>query len=210
MLLSVTTIAVLLVSDLFLYTKNQSLKKEIAVLNDRISELQKPKQGPITEKPLEGWKEYIDEEYEFRIWYPEEFTAFEETAEVIVNKLKNNYDYKNNWIKQLQVLMPLTSDAPLHLLHIYIYNSSLNIKEFIRDDVGKYIKDIDDINKYLTHIKLNELDFYKFDNGELVSSYVKKDNRIFVFDSEITESAYKHLNKDQIFDQMIHSFKFID
>ena len=119
-------IILLIITSVFLYVQNQNLKKEMGILNNKIAELEKqklvtPTPTPIVEKLPIGWKEYTDEEYKFRVWYPEEFTGYGETAKIRIEKLKNDYDIKNNWINEIQIYMPLSSDAPVGLAAIYIY-----------------------------------------------------------------------------------------
>ncbi len=108
-LASVIAIAILLITGLFLFFQNQDLKQKIDVLNQKINELQKVKPEPVAEKIPEGWKEYADEEYKFKIWYPNNNDT------TIVYKYVN---YKN--INTIDFSIPNPNDMSLGLLRIYI------------------------------------------------------------------------------------------
>lgn len=194
----------------FLFIQNNNLKKEIEVLNKKIEDLQKPTLTPITETPPEGWKEYIDSGYKFKLWYPEKFTDYGETAEVRVEKLKNDYGIKDNWINLIQVYMPLSSDAPVGLIAIYIYNNTSSIKSFIKADVERLMgKSLLNIEEYTSVEKINNIGLYKVEiPDKLIRYYTKNDKNLFVFEGENIIELKGNLLL--IFKQIVHSFRFIE
>lgn len=143
-LLSIIIIAILLISGLFLILQNQNLKKEVDGLRNKIEELEKQKPEPVAEKPPEGWKEYVDEEYKFRIWYPEDID-YSSKGMVLVGKYKerpNSFYNKEFSVINFMKCMPETKEEPIDLLYIYIYiyNSKDNINDFIKNDFEKIIE----------------------------------------------------------------------
>lgn len=205
-LLGVIVVLILSASAIFLYNQNQNLKQEITSLNKKIEDLEKQKPEPIAEKPPEGWKEYVDKEYGFKIWYPGEFTSYNETAEVIAFKF---FDKAEN-VQIVDFSMPLSSDAPVFLLYTYIYNNVSDVKSFIPEDIRNEAKTISNADQYLSQTNINELSVYKLNLPVgRIKYYIKKDNKVFVLSTDYLESG-SHPELRSVFEQMAQSFKFID
>ncbi len=174
-LVIIIPIFILLIITSFLIVQNNNLKKEIVILNNKISDLEKqksvsPELTPIAEKSPEGWKEYIDEEYKFKIWYPEKFIDYTETNNVIVKK------YKFNDNKDVSFFVPYSSDM-LILLDIYIYIYTNNDLEQIILNDAKYLrKSIDEFNKYKSEVSINNQEFIKFNIPGNIRAYLKNNS----------------------------------
>lgn len=203
---SIIVILILLTSVVFVYSQNQNLEKKISVLNNKINELekQKPKSDkpePTAEKSPEGWKEYIDEEYKFRVWYPKEFTYRGVTDQTKIKK----YEAKEDTVTDFYV--NILSDAPLRLMYIYISDEKIELEKFIINDImNEQIDGIDNVSEYIK----NDNGFYKIEiPNKLLRYYTKKNNLLYIFYIERLYLPTVQQTKP-IFDQMVHSFKFIE
>lgn len=205
--LGVAIISLLIISNIFFLIQNQSLEKEIAVLNQKIEKLEKQEEKPAVEKIPEGWEEYVDEEYGFKIWYPEKFTYAGKTDQTKIQKFK---DEEENRVDFYVNVLP---DAPLRLLYVYVYNSNLSTKEYVACDAKKiinYFPHLPDKNPkhYITMMKLGKLDLYKLKMPTefFTKYYLKRNSMIFVLMPE--NENFPEL--EPTFEQMVHSFQFID
>lgn len=199
-----TIIIILFLTSLFLFLQNKMLKKEVLVLNERIAVLEK-EINEVKNKPPLGWKEYIDDKYKFRVWYPEEITDnVYGTTHIILGG--GNSDDVIFYLSAYDIPQP-------QMLHIYIYKTNLDIKEAIKNDFRKdrsYRLGVDkrysdaEIISGIQQIKFGGLDFYRFgDNGDY---YLKKDDLLFAFIPGGSGPAdYK-----QMYETMVQSLRFIE
>lgn len=193
-----------------LFIQNQNFKKEIGILNDEIAELEKPAiitPTPIAEKPPEGWKVYADDEYKFKITYPEKINYNGQSSFIGIDKYYSNRD--KAYI--IDFGAPVDNPPP-RLLYIYIYNKEVpNLKDFIIEEIKDKTTEDGDLNNYLTQEKIDNLLIYKLKlSKSFISYYVKKDNKIFAF--HFYDSLFIE-NPDQVerlSEQMVQSFKFIN
>ncbi len=201
----IVALVFLVAINIFLFVQNNNLKKEIFVLNKKIEELQQPK--PVTGKIPDGWKEYVDEEYKFKILYPKEFSFAGNTDQTKIQKNKNKENTLTFYVNVL-------TDAPLGLLYINIYDSNSIIREFIKTDaenIIKYFPNIVDknVNNYISVKKVNNMDFYKFEipHEFIIKYYIKNDNKIFVLKPE-NEDLGLYPGLEKVVSQMVNSFTF--
>ncbi len=202
-IIGIIVIAILFISASVLFMQSQRLKKEISILNTKISDLEKQKQE-LENKPPIGWKEYIDEKYKFRVWYPGE------TIYKVIILEDNNPKYI---LRSFIIGNQASMDVPPKLLYIYIYNKNItDIKKFIKEEERRINLSDEDLDKYLTQDKINGLDAYKFKMSDnFVNYYIKKNNLMFVlvFDNE-ARSLETTNEMRTVFNQMVQSFRFTD
>lgn len=194
----------LLISSIFLLFQNQKLKKEINALDIKIADMEKQTKE-AKNRLLVGWKEYVNDKYKFKVWYPEKITdKFYGTANVGMNE----YDSVSE--KSHIIFFAIPGDgSPANIIYIYIYNTDLDIKEFINDNIKKFRPNMEkysdaEIIAGIQQVKSGNLDLYKFrDDGDY---YLKKDDLIFAFIPGDSGPA----NYQQMYETMVQSFRFIE
>ena len=208
-------ILLLVISNLLFYTSNRKNASEIQGLNQRISELGKQneelnKQNQEIESfAAKGWKEYTDDKYKFKIWYPEMYTYYNEASKVEVEKWGN---YNNRY--EIFLLLSDIHDEgnPVRIMNISVDNNNLDIKNYIKEDiekkdVGNKISPLQD--QYITKEKINGMDLYKAEVSDIILRYyVKKDNSVFIFNPVAGSIDYPQEEERKVFDQMVQSFRF--
>lgn len=213
LIMNIIIILTLLLIAGFFYNQNQNYKNEIDTLNKRIEELEKGKSKPISEKLPEGWKEYTNTRYNFRISYPKEVNLIS-SKKIAVSVNEGIYDI-GYLIFFSDSADYMKEGVPPSLFRISIYNEEMmDIKTFTQKEARESIinNNITNIEQYLVQVKINNIDANKFDtpNGDL-RYYIKKNNLIFTLWLPGSVYLKEDLNNIRpIFDQMVKSFKFIE
>lgn len=201
--------------SIILFFQNQTFKKEISVLNSRISELQKENQE--TDRLIsEGWVGYVDKKYKFKLWYPGEDIR---GPKMIYTDDSNTSSYRSFSIDCRK--LPEGCDGngrAFNLLDVYIYNKDItDIKKFIPEELserrGTNISG-DDLGQNLTQDKISGIDAYKFKMSEnFINYYIKKDGLMFVlvFDTATSPEDYPELSSLRpYFDEIVKTFRFTE
>lgn len=208
-------ILLLVTSSSIFYNAYRKSTNDIRGLTQKISELEKENQELKRKPPLE-WKEYSDDTYKFKIWYPEK--ALNYKIFVYEEDVNNKSFILND--QSLEAL----GDMPVKLLSIIIYNDNASeMKKFIQEELkGELEKSVatnanadkysNNLERYITQEKIDNIDVYKVELPEnIISYYIKRDNSIFVL--RFNNSAHTSELSDKLksyFDQMIQSFRFIE
>lgn len=198
-------------STLFFFIQNKSLKKEINILNSKMAdfEKQKPtKQSLTLDKIPEGWKEYSDDIYKFKMWYPEKAMGYDIKMYASDN---NKYNVKSFFLDDPSG----TGDIPQTLMNIYIYtqNKNTTMDDFIKNDWESFGPNFWDVYKFLTFEKINsDIIASKFEiSNNFVNYFIQKNNTIYVL--SLNGQLYLSEDSDKLrsyFDQMVKSFRFIE
>ncbi|MBU4580422.1 hypothetical protein KKB43_05400 [Patescibacteria group bacterium] len=207
-IISVIVMLILFVLSIVLFGQNKNLSEKINVLNGTIADLEKQKQE-LESKPPIGWNTYTNKKYKFRMWYPEKVTdKFMGTFDIGGNEY---YSDSEKYYNIFFVYAIPDEGSPSQVIDIYIYNSNLDIKEFIKNDTKKHQPDV--MKKYsdseiisgIQQVKSDSINLYRFENkGDY---YLKKDDLIVTFMSRGEDYID---NYQQIYETMVKSFRFIE
>lgn len=220
-LLTLTALMILLIiGSVILFFQNQNLKNEIAILNNKIADLEKQKSAtitpaPVAKEPPKGWTEYKNEKCKFKIFYPSRVDiGSSDDLRIAIFEEPTNDGYLILFSNELEFLDEL---IPPNFFRIDMINKEItNIKEFIKEDVKNGFINIevntDQIDQYISQTKLNNLDVIKLEipEGDL-KYYIAKNNLTYVLwfpGSTYIEEEIKNFRA--IFEQMVQSFQFID
>lgn len=215
-IISVVLIIALFTTNISSFFLNQNLKKQINSLNDKISglenanqELEKQNQE-INKLVSEGWKEYINKDYNFKIWYPETFN------DEVFGKSYITMDLFNYGIVSFDITdtngKPQDMPPIPTIMIISSEKNNLDIIEYIRND-NQYLKnniESKTFDQYITKEKSQNVDLYKIDiPNKILKYYVKKNDLVFTFIVDYT-SHYPEKDHKAVFDQMVQSFRFTE
>lgn len=215
-LYSIITIIILLLlaSNSFFYIVYRKSINNIQNIGQKTSKLENEIQN-IKKLVSDGWTIYSNSKKGFEIWYPNEG----------VKQLYVTEDDYAPWYAQGKAPMhkisfnpvPVNSDPnfppPPTYFNIFIYDKNItDMKKFIGEELDwSYDSKSKGVEQFISQVKINNIDAYKFETEDYIKYYFQRNNTIFVlnFDAQLyTPGSFNEFKL--VFDQMVQSFRFTE
>lgn len=205
----VSLMLVLLVSNIFSFIINTQNKNEIMSLKNRILSLEsqnnelKKQQIDCNTKQSEIWNDYTNEQYKFKISYPD------------------SYNNEKVAISESDIPAPYMVSFKSISTDIRIYTTNIvepgDVKKFIywnyyQSKVGSDDNITDsELDQFITSENINDIDFYKLEApDEPVKYYAGKNNLIYSISFYDYYTQEKVTDKKSVPKRMLESFRFIE
>ncbi len=207
-------------NTLIIYPETYKLKLNYGFDSESLTKTIYSNEFTIKEKvkdEIADWQTYQNEEYGFQLEYPEDFSV------TVLEATKNNLNpFYQNWIKFIfereyfgSPIIIVTGDKYIDFIVVHINEEDKGLK-CLKDDflTGKEGKTMS--KKTTTKEVISESDFYReewregMDASHFFNYRTVYNDKCFMMTTNLEDSYPNNSVKMELYDKIIHSFKFIE